>query len=452
MSQVEPVDAVVIGASIRGLVTTYLLSRLGYRAVLLDRAPRVGGADSSFVTAGGTRFDHGLHVLDAGRSELATRLFTHVVDGRVHEVTLRRAIVLRGHVMPYAPAPFEMPAPLRSMLPPGDLVDGLGNEPPTRERLARYYGRPFTDLIFDEVLPSYPTEVRHLTFGVDEARLLTNIYPWFFPRAVRASVVGDESRAFHDRLRAGVEQRVLYPMEGGFGGFAAGFVRQFDPRQIEVLTGADDLDVDVRPGTHTIESVNAGGRRFSAPHYFWTGSWSALCSILGLPCQDAATDRVLLGSFRFDRPAHTTYHEILVGDPDHHVNRISFPARFRESDDPLMQIEFAVPRAEPWPTDPNHWRDAWVASATRLGLLDPSHRAEEFDFRSFPMHFNAFGAEGEPLRDADPGLLRPDTNVRPVVPSMANLNLNRYVRRAVAYVASGPASPEAFEVGRERGA
>jgi hypothetical protein len=452
MSRVESVDAVVIGASVRGLVTAYLLSRLGYRAVLLERAPRVGGADSSFVTAGGTWFDHGLHVLDAGRSELATRLFTHVVDGRVHEVTLRRAIVLRGHVMPYAPRPSDMPAPLRDMLPPGDLVDEVGSERPTRERLARYYGRPFTDLIFDEVLPSYPTEARHLAFGVDESQLLTNIYPWFFPRAVRAPVVGDESRAFHDRLRAGVEQRVLYPMDGGFGGFAAGFVRQLDPRHVELLTGADDLHVEVRAGTHTIESVSAAGRRFSAPHYFWAGSWSALCAGVGLPCQDATTDRVLLGSFRLDRPAHTADHEMLVGDPDHHVNRISFPARFRESDDPLMQIEFAVPRAEPWPTDPAHWRDVWVASATRLGLLDEHHHVEEFDFRSFPMHFNAFGAEGEPLRDADPGVLRPDTNIRPVVPSMANLNLNRYVRRAVAYVASVLAIPDASDVGHERGA
>ena len=51
--------------------------------------------------------------------------------------------------------------------------------------------------------------------------------------------------------------------------------------------------------------------------------------------------------------------------------------------------------------------------------------------RSFPMHFNGFGMEGEPLLDADPRLIRPDSNVHAVVPSMANLNLNRYVPRAI---------------------
>jgi hypothetical protein len=431
----EQVDAVVIGASIRGLVTTYVLSSLGYRAVLLEHGRRVGGADSSFVTPGGTRFEHGLHVLDAHRSELATRLFTHVVDGAVHDVVLRRAIALRGHVMPYSPVPAEMPAALRDLLPSADLVDDLGDALPTRARLARCYGGPFADLIFDEVLPSFPSEARHLAFGVDEARLLTNIYPWFFPRAARATTA-DESRAFHDRLRAGIEQRVLYPGDGGFGGFAEGFVRHFDQDRIEVLTGVDDLRVDVVPGTHTIEAVSGRGRRFAAPHYFWAGSWSALCGLLGVPCQHTATDRVLLGSFRLNRPALTTWHEVLVGDPEHQINRISFPARFRESDDPLVQVEFAVPAAVPRPEDPDHWQRAWVWSARRLGLVDDTHRVEEFDFRAFPLHFNGFGVEGEPLRDADPGLLRPDSNVRPVVPSMANLNLNRHVPRAVSYVAS----------------
>ncbi len=434
MAHAEALDAVVIGASLRGLVTGFVLSELGFRAVVLEKAPRLGGADSSFVTVGGTRFDHGLHVLDAGRSELATRLFTRVLDGRVHEVTLRRGIVLRNELMPYAPLPDEMPPALRALLPRAALVDDVGDALPTRDRLRRIYGPAFTDLVFDEVLPSYPTENRHRVLGVDESRLLANIYPWFFPRARRAGVSDDESRAFHDRLRNGIAQRVLYPREGGFGGFAEGFRRSCDPERIEVLTGVEDLHIEARPESGRIDWVSGAGRRFTAPQYFWAGSWSGLCALLRLPCQDVATDRVMLGSFRLNRPATTGYHEILVGDPQHHLNRIHFPAMFRESSDPLLQVEFAVPRAASWPEDPDHWRSVWVASLRRLGLLDGAHVVEEFDFRSFPMHFNGFGAEGEALRDADPLLLGSETNVRPVVPSMANLNLNRYVPRAVSYV------------------
>jgi hypothetical protein len=400
------------------------------------------------VTAGGTRFDHGLHALDKDRSPLATNLFRHVLDGRVHEVVLRRGIALRNTLMPYAPSIAEIPDALKTLLPPGDLVDDLGDDPPTRDRLARYYGRTFTNLIFDEVLPSFPSEARHLAFGVPESSLLTNIYPWFFPRAARRAVTGDESRAYHDRLRAGIEQRVLYPNDGGFGGFAEALVASLDSRLVEVMTGVTDLRVDRRPTSHTIDSVSGCGRQFVAPHYFWAGSWSALCALVDLPYQDVATDRVMLGSFRMNRPACTAFHEILVGDPSHHINRISFPAAFREANDPLMQIEFAVPRAEAWPTDPDHWRTTWEVSARRLGLFDEAHRIEEFDFRSFHMHFNGFGAEGEPLRDADASILRPDTNIRPIVPSMANLNLNRYLPRAIEYVTAVLAEDRGMGSGR----
>ncbi|MCA8974161.1 MAG: NAD(P)-binding protein [Planctomycetes bacterium] len=433
---IETVDAIIVGSSMRGLVTAYVLSQLGCRAVLLERGDHVGSADGSFTTSGGTSFDFGLHVLDAMRSPLATRLFTHVVDGAVHEQVLRRAIVLRGHVLPYNPKPADLPGELRAMLRGEALVDDIGDELPTRARLAACYGPAFADLVLDEVLPSYPTENRHRAFGVDEARLLTNIYPWFFPAAQRVEARDSASRMFHDRLRRGHAQRILYPQEGGFGGFARGFLQKLDPRRVEVLTGARDLNVQVRPGTHAVEWVAAGGRRFAAPHVFWAAPWPALCQLLSLPCQQVVTDRVLLGSFRLDRPALGDFHEYLVGDPRRRVNRISRPASFRGSDDPLLQVEFAVPIAEDWPREAAVWQRYWQDDLVALGLLAADHRVVEFDFRDVPLHFNAFGAEGEPLRDADPALVDPAGNMRPVVPSMANLNLNAYVPQVVADVAA----------------
>ncbi len=436
MSGPETLDAVVIGANIRGLVTAHLLSSLGYRAALVERGPRLGGADGTFVTPGGARFEYGLHVLDENRSEAATRLFRLAVDDRVHRVQLKRGIVLRGHAMPYAPQPSGMPDELRRMLPGEDLVDDLGDELPTRVNLSRWYGRAFTDLVFDEVLPSYPSEHRHRQFGVDESRLLANIYPWFFPRARRRSRSGDESRAFHDLLRAGVPQHILYPREGGFSGFAEGLLRKLDPARIEVLMGADDLRIELKPGTHTVDAVHAKGRALRARHVFWAGPWEPLCRILGIPCQNVATDRVMLGSFVFDRPATSPWNELLVGDPSFSMARVYFPGLWRESADPLMQVEFAVPKAGDWPEDPAHWRAKWLDDARRLGLIGAAHRLVEFDFKSIDMHFNGFGMEGEALRDADPSAIQPGSNLHPVVPSMANLNLNRYVPRAIAQVSA----------------
>ena len=70
----------------------------------------------------------------------------------------------------------------------------------------------------------------------------------------------------------------------------------------------------------------------------------------------------------------------------------------------------------------------------KLALLDDEHRIEMFDFKTRPMHFNAFGMEGEPLRDADPTQIRADSNVYPITPSMANLNLNSHLPRNIAFV------------------
>lgn len=435
MPDAEDVDAVVIGASMRGLVAAHVLSDLGRRTVVVERASVPGGVDGSFVTDRGTVFDHGLHVLDEMRSELTTRLFSDVVGGEVHRTILRRAIVLRGHVLPYAPEPSDLPAELRSLLGSDRLVDDVGDELPTFERLARCYGEEFVTLVFEEVLPSFPAEHRHREFGVETSRLLANIYPWFFPRARYDPPSIDESRVFHDKLRAGAPQPVFYPRQGGFGGFAQGFVVELNRRGVEVMTGGSDLHVELElgpQGVRRVAWVDACGRRFRADHYFWAQGWAPLCRLLHLPCQDVATDRVVLGSFRLDRHANGDHHEILVGDPAFHVNRIHFPAGFRHSDEPLMQVEFAYPvRDERWPSEPRQWHARWLDDARRLGILDVTHRVEEFDFRSFTMHFNGFGAEGEPLRDADPSMVAPESKVWPLVPSMANLNLNRYVPRVV---------------------
>jgi len=431
----EDIDAVVIGSSIRGLVAAYLLSQLGYRAVLLERSERPGGADGSFRTSEGTLFDTGFHVLDYMRSPVTTRLFTHVLDGQVNRMPLRRGIVLRGQLMPYAPKPSEMAPELRDLLAGDDLSDDIGDEPPTRERLSRCYGSGYAELVMDEVLPSFPSEHRHREFGVEESQLLTNVYPWFFPRAEQALASEDESRAFHDRLRAGVTQEILYPAAGGFGGFAAGFLEKLDRDRIDVRTGVGDIHLEMHPGTHRVEWVEAAGERLSADHYFWGQGWAPLCDLLGLPCQDVATDRVALGSFRLDKPARTPYLEILVGDPRFRINRLHFPDELRGNADHLMQIEFAFPAsADGWTLDAGEWRDRWLEDTRAIGLLDEAHRVEEFDFKAIKMHFNAFGAEGEPLRDADPSSLDQASNLVPIAPSMANLNLNRYVPRALRQV------------------
>jgi glycine/D-amino acid oxidase-like deaminating enzyme len=422
----QNVEAVVVGGNLCGLVTAYLLGHLGYRTVVVERSARTGGANASFTTSDGSTFDLGMHVLDFGRSETTTRLFTHVIEDRLNKVLLQRGLALRGRIMPYNPAPADMPAELRAILPGDELIDDLEEELPTRDRLRRIYGR-YADFVFDEVLLSFRSEQRHKNLGIDEARLITNIYPWFFPRASRKLVTGRESRAFHDRLRRGEPQYVLYPRVGGFAAFGEAFLRKLAPN-VEVLAGISDLHFEVDSESDRILWVQAHGRRFEPRRVFWCAAWPALCALLRLPVQNLATDNLLLGSFRFNEPALGSYNEILVGDPSFHIDRVSFPGIFSGSQAPLLQVEFAFPSADTdTPTEPDHWRRTWSSELERLRLLDRRHRVEVFDFRSFRMHYNSFGAEGVELRDADTALLKPGSNIHPVAPTMRNRNLNASV-------------------------
>jgi|GEM_PF-1472441 len=427
---IENVDAVVIGGNLAGLVSAWLLGELGYRTVLLERSKKLGGVNASFEVADGTTFDMGMHVLDYMRSPVTTRLFSRMAGDNLRRTRLRRAMVLRGQILPYAPEPAQMPDDLRSLLAGESLVDDIGTALPARERLAAIYGPGYADLIYDEVLPSYRCEYRHKQLGVDEARLLTNIYPWFFPRAERPVTGVGESRSFHDRLRRGEAQYVLYPARGGFAGFARAFAEGLDRRYVETVTDIPDLHLELEPGTHSVRRIDAGGRRLAADHVFWAANWAGLCKLLALPCRNLATDNLLLGSFLFDRPAISDYNEIIVGDPALHLDRISFPGKFAQTDAPQLQVEFAFPAAGPeLPLEAAHWRGVWRDELQQLGLIDKDHRLESFDFRNFRMHFNSFGAEGVPHEEADPTLLRADSNIVPVAPSVLNRNLNASVPR-----------------------
>ena len=229
-------------------------------------------------------------------------------------------------------------------------------------------------------------------------------------------------------------RRSSYPKEGGFGGFAEAFAKSLEGTTVELLRNAKDSEIEFEPGTHRINRVKAMGRTFEAPRYLWSGSWLGLMKALDIPWQNPATDRVVLGSFVFDGPLNSEFDELLVGDPSHVLNRVYLPARFRNADEPYLQIEFSFPVNEERPLEPEHWRDAWMGSLRRLGLVQ-DQAITEFDFKTFVMHFNAYGAEGQPLQDADPSVLV-DSNIHAVVPSLANLNLNRYVPRVVRDVSA----------------
>jgi len=444
--QAENCDAIVVGGNVAGMVVAYLLGQLGYATKLLEKQPALGGMDRSFSNRNGRVFDFGLHVLDALRTEVVTKLFRYVVDDDVHETERRRGIVLRNHMIPYNAAPGDWPEELRALWPDGDLIDELGEAPPTRDALSRCYGERFAGMIFDEVLASYPSETRQLDFGVDESRLLTNIYPWFFPRARRVGVTKNLSRKYHDGKRAGGKEVFLYPRRGGFGAFAEGFRKKLVGLGVEVLTDIPDLHFEMEPAKQHVSWVTARGRRFRAPRVFWCAPVGILYRLLSIPVSELKPDQFVLGSFEFSRPLDCAYHELILGDPQHFINRMSFPGKIGRTTDNLVQLEFAYPRHAPgkFVTDESFWKDCWLASLRKLGIVHDTNELVDFDLKTVPLVYNCFGIEGREMPEVELGELHPESNLRPVLPSVRNININTRVPQFLEFLTAeltGPGTP-----------
>lgn len=432
----EAFDAIVIGGNVAGLVVAYLLANFGYRTALVERAPQLGGKDASFKNRNGRTFDFGLHCLDYLRSEFTTRLFEHVQRGRVHRVERHRAIVLRNHLIPYNALPEEWPGELRGLFPSERIVDELGAEDPTRERIAHTYGAGFADLIFDETLPSYPSDLRHTQFDIAPSRLMVNIYPWFFPRAQRGKLATDASRSYQDEMREQPREYMLYPDAGGFSAFSEALAEQAAQGGAELLVGAEDLEFAFDANGQRVESVRARGRALRAPRIYWCSAPTGLYQTLGLPAPKIAPDTFVLGSFEFERPLSCDYSEIILGDPEHAINRISFPGKLALEKDNLVQLEFSFPTADAsWETKPSFWLETWLRSLQRLGIAAGDNRLVDFDMKRVPMYSNVFGVDGVPIPAHDfSARLGPSSNLRPVLPTHLNVNLNTRVPQYLEFL------------------
>ncbi len=432
----EECDALVVGGAVAGLTVAYLLAQYGYKTVLVEKGPALGGVDRSFQNKLGRRFDFGMHALDYNRAPFATKLFESALDGRCHRLPKKRGIVLAGEIIPYNVPAGEWPDSLRELFPAGPLYDELGSAAPTRENLARFYGKPFVDLIFDDALASYPAETHHLAFGVDEAALMVNVYPWFFPRAERARPETNTSRRYQDDVREHCREEVLYPDEGGFGAFPAGLERKLVEAGATVLTAADDLEFEMDPATDSVRSVRVHGRSLRPERVYWCAGPKPLCPLLDKPLPDTNPDRFVLGSFQFERPLTCDYLELILGDSQQLINRLSFPGKLALEADDLVQLEFAFPRdSKDFGVEPGFWHESWLTSLRQLGIAQADNEVLDFDFKTFPILYNSFGIEGKPMPEVDFTDLSPDSNLRPVEPTIRKVNINTRVPMYLRYLA-----------------
>lgn len=377
-SSTQHVENLVIGAGLVGSITGWILAERGRGGVLLDKSADAGGVNGSFVDALGNRFDHGRHVINADRDEFTARFFSDVQGGGVRRFILRRAIAVRGHLIPYAAELAEWPEALRERIAL-DVDAGPVRLGSTRAELARVYGRWFADLAFDEMLGAYPTLRWQREHGVPEERLMRWIFPWFFPRSAAEAepapgaergVYSQESREYHYRTRHSRPPReeVLYPTANGFGNWIECMLARVRERMAVVL-GAADLELDFDPETLVLRSAAANGTRYVPERVFWCAPLPVLCKTLGWALPKGHPQSELLGNFAFREPVSTRYHEILFADPRHPIRRINLPELIAGAErSRTLQVEFTTPEGV-YDLADGEWIERWHASLVELGIV-----------------------------------------------------------------------------------
>jgi len=389
----EHVENIIIGGGLAGGITSLILARQGFSGVLLEKGGQPYGANGSIRDENGHHFDIGGHWIYEGRSAFTSRFFRQVQDDEVRSFPIDRSIVLREHRIPYAAPLDEWPQSLRAMMDPNPEADRvtLGS---TREAFAEAYGSEFADFLFDEVLASFPSLTWLRDQGEPEEKLMRWVFPWFVPLTDRErapSSDGDrgfyihESRSYHfeERYSDGPEY-VLYPDGDGFGNWIEAIFRK-GREAVDVQLNTDRIELNLDGGEPQVRAVRTEDGTYEPERVFWCAPVSVLCDQLGWSLPEKKRQIGVLGNFTFEEEVRATEHEIMFGDPDHDIRRVTQPARLAGQEPArTLQVELFFPDGT-FDRSEEAWKESWLESLKELGIVEPDHTVTNFQFLSAPM-------------------------------------------------------------------
>lgn len=413
-------DVVIVGGGLNGLMAAYVLTTFGVSCCLIEKNKNIGGGNISFMNDNGSIFDSGYHALDYMRSEITTKLFMKVLNNLFNKIKLNRGIYISGNLIEYNSPIEKWPKSISKLI--NLRSEGIITGEITEETISYLYGEKFKDLCVDDIFVSYPSEVRSLKEGGGE--LFKNIYPWFFPKLdVINNGASTEWGQYHNAMRS-QDQYVLYPKSGGFFGFIKGIYDKIDKELCDVYLGCDDVVIDV-DSNNICQSVSVNENKIKSDHYFWCAPFFGLSSILGLSLPTGVPQALVLGSFEIKGEFDQDFHEILVGDKNHKINRISFPGNLRGEKNNLLQVEFLFPMDE-IDINRDEWFALWVSSLNKMGIMK-GHEIKDFRFDFQRKGFIAKSSIEDIARQFEQELLKTNTNIFVPFVSVGPENINRLV-------------------------
>jgi protoporphyrinogen oxidase len=391
---------IVVGASMSGIVSAYLLSRAGHAVTLVESKRAIGGVNSGLDWQGFS-LDFGCHLF-GNESDESTAVVLDLLGGaeQALPVDVRFASVINGR----RTEGFELPAldsfgadvSAKILL---ELLRGSASgvaQPAPRslaELLEQRYGATAASLLDRALFKQFrahagelaPEAVNATTFGrikaVDDevARLLKKL-PALDARLAAGSQ-GDPMKYYRDRVKL-YPHRSFYPAHGGMKGFVSSAGKRLAELGVRVLVDTELSALELG-GSVRLQTTKHGS--LEADSLLWTLGLGRLETLLGGESTIAAATQqvpMVLYYFAIPKSAETGYSYVNDFDPDNLVFRASVPGAYGRGNCPEGQSYVCCevpsdPERDEWKEPERFAAQVW-SEVLRLGVArgEPlAHRA-----------------------------------------------------------------------------
>lgn len=360
---------IVVGASMSGIVSAYVLARAGHAVTLVESKRAIGGVNSGLDWQGFS-LDFGCHLF-GNEADESTEVLLDLMGGQVLPVDVRFASIMNRKLTDG----FELPA-----------LDSFGKEVSARlllelleanlaahpapadlqQLLAQRYGETAAALL-DRALHKVfrvgadqlaPEAVNATTFGrikaVDDevARLLKKL-PLLDARLAAGSQ-DDPMRYYRDRVKL-YPHRSFYPAKDGMRGFVDGASKRLEALGVRILVDTELKGLTLSPGVR-LETSRHGV--LEADSLFWTLGLGRLEPLLGGDNDIQSATRnvpMVLYYFAIPKAAETGYTYVNSFDAEDLVFRASVPGAYGRNNCPEGQSYVCC--EVPTELDSDEWQD-----------------------------------------------------------------------------------------------
>ena len=273
---------------------------------IVDRNKRFS-FDNSFIFEGKS-FDVGCHVVDVGRSSVYDEILDSL-DIDWFKSLSTRSLVFNGKKYKRG---FNL-SELQNDFSPENRKVFKGEFLVSLEKI---YGSDFVEFSIENIARSYVQNQLWIEDNLAGEIILTNIYPWFFPLTPEDRH-GDLNKLrphFHNHMVE--ENMVRYPKNGSFMTITDAarsavkeIISKADDPSYQVAVFDSDGKVDAEDNTYHV----------------WPIDYIDVASRFDLEFPDYTESHFYLVSVVLDNPIMFEQHEILVGDVNYYVDRVSTP-------------------------------------------------------------------------------------------------------------------------------